>query len=215
MKNFWRNVILLGGLSVVLSSCGLLFLLSLIFFQPRGCWDICPPPCTTTTCPQPQPESVNFTTDERILRGDWRSLIPSDSQFEPGKKVSLTLEATYVDTTSYTVTGTFQVASDAAQTVQGSVKGGSLQTFTKSANRTSPPKPQAFAELLLSSAVGQPATQVLILCPYASKGTDNQWQYYGVLEPVTANRVPFSSCYGTTSSSKSVVVGRKPPVQVP
>ena len=213
MKNFWRNVILLGGLSVVLSSCGLLFLLSLVFFQPRGCWDLCPP-CTTATCPQPQPESVNFTTDERILRGDWRSLIPSNSQFEPGKKVGLTLEATYVDTTSYTVTGTFQVEGEATQSVQGSVKGGETQAFTKSANRLTPMQPQAFAELLLSSAVGQPATQVLVLCPYASKGADNQWQYYGVLEPVTPNRVPFSSCYGTTSSSKSVVVGRKP-VAVP
>lgn len=211
MKNFWRNLILLGGLSILLSSCGLLLLLSLVFFQPRGCWDICPPPCANTSC-TPQPESVNFTTDERILRGDWRSLIPSENQFEPGKKVSLTLEATYVDTSSYTVTGTFQVAGDAAQTVQGSVKGGDLQAFTKSTNRLTPAQPQAFAELLLSSAVGQSATQVLILCPYASKGVDNQWQYYGVLEPVTANRVPFSSCYGTTSSSKSVVVGRKPPV---
>jgi hypothetical protein len=208
MKNFWRNLILLGGLSVLLSSCGFLLLLSLIFYQPRGCWDICPP------YPQPAPESINFNTDERILRGDWRSLIPGNNEFEPGKTVSLKLEATYVDTTSYTVTGTFQVTGDAALSVQGSVKGGDLQAYTKSGNRNQPLPPQAFAELLLSSAVGQPATQILILCPYTYQGTDNQWQYSGTLEPVSADRVPFSNCYGSTSSGKRVVVGRKP-VAVP
>ena len=217
MKNFWRNVILLGGLSVVLSSCGLLFLVSLIFFQPRGCWDICPPPpCTTTNCPQPQPESVNFTTDLRIFRGDWRALIHGKNEFDPGKVVSLTLEATYVDTKSYTVTGSFQVAGEAAQTLQGSVKSDDTQVFTKTANRTSPPPPPAaFAEFLLSSATGQPATQVLIICPGAYQGADNQWRYSARLETVTANRVPFESCYNTTATSQSVVVGRKPPVQVP
>lgn len=186
-----------------------MLLLSLVFFQPRGCWDICGGPYV-----QPPPESINFNTDERILRGDWRSLIPGSNEFDPGKTVSLKLEATYTDTTSYTVTGTFQVTGDAALSVQGMVKGGDLQAYTKSANRTSPLPPQAFAELLLSSAVGQPATQVLILCPYTYQGTDNQWQYSGVLEPVTAGRVPFSSCYGSTSSGKHVVVGRKP-VAVP
>ncbi len=210
MKNFWRNIILLGGLSAVLSSCGWISLLTLLFFQPvnYGCQPNCPPP---------PPESINFNTDERILRGDWRSLIPSDNQFEPGKKVSLTLEATYVDSSSYTVAGTFQVAGEAAQVVTGLVKGGTIQAFTKSANRMSPPLPvnPAFAELLLSSAADQPATQVLVLCPYAYQGTDNQWQYSGVLEPVTPNRVPFSGCYGTTSSNKPVTVGRKPPVVVP
>jgi hypothetical protein len=204
MKNFWRNLVLLGGITILFSSCGLLFLISLVFFQPRGCWDICPP------ITQPPPESINFSTDERILRGDWRSLIPGNNEFDPGKTVSLKLEATYVDTASYTVTGTFQVTGDTALTVQGSVKGGDLQAYTKSTNRLSPPLPPVFAELLLSSAVGQPATQVLILCPYAYKGADNQWQYSGTLEPVTADRVPFSSCYGSTSSGKRVVVGRKP-----
>ncbi len=208
MKNFWRNAVLLGGITVLFSSCGFLLLLSLIFYQPRGCWDICPP------YPQPQPESINFNTDLRVLRGDWRSLIPGNNEFEPGKTVSLTLEATYVDTTSYTVTGTFQVAGEAALALQGSVKGGDTQAFTKSGNRTSPPQPQAFAELLLSSAVGQPATQILILCPYTYQGTDNQWQYTGTLEPVSATRVPFENCYGSSSSSKRLIVGRKP-VAVP
>jgi hypothetical protein len=206
MKNFWRNLILLGGLSALLSSCGLLLLLGLIFIQPV-CVDIC-------GGPYPQPESVNFNTDERILRGAWRSLIPNDNQFEPAKAVSLTLEATYVDTTSYNVTGSFQVTGEAAQTIQGSVKGGDTQTFTKSANRLTPVQPRAFAELFLSSAVGQAATQVLVFCPYAYKGSTGLWQYQAVLEPVTADRVPFSSCYGSTSSSKQLVVGRKP-VAVP
>ncbi len=120
------------------------------------------------------------------------------------------LEATYGDTTSYTVKGTFQVVGEAALTLQGSVKGGDTQAFTKSTNRNQPAPPKAFAELLLSSAVGQPATQVLILCPYTYQGTDNQWQYTGTLEPVSANRVPFENCYGSSSSSKRVVVGRKP-----
>jgi hypothetical protein len=191
MKNFWRNALLLGGLTILFSSCGLLFLVSLLFQQP-----VYPPPCTTCT---PQPESISFTTDLRVLRGDWRSLIRGSNEFEPGKPVSLTLEATYVDTTSYTVTGTFQVTGEAALTVQGLVKGGTIQTFTKSTNRLSPPPPPPpFAELLLSSAVGQPATQVLVLCPYAFQGTDNQWQYQGVLEPVTPDRVPFQNCYGST-----------------
>ncbi len=206
MKNFWRNVMLLGGITVLFSSCGLLLLLSLVFFQPRGCWDVCGGPYV-----QPPPESINFNTDERILRGDWRSLISGNNEFDPGKTVNLTLEATYVDTASYTVTGTFQVTGDAALSVQGSVKGGDLQAYTKSANRLTPAPPQVFAELLLSSVAGQPATQVLILCPYAYKGVDNQWQYRGTLEPVTADRVPFSNCYGSSSSSKGVVVGRKPP----
>jgi hypothetical protein len=205
MKHFWRNVLLLGGIAVLFSSCGLLLLLSLVFFQPRGCWDICEP------ITQPPPEGVNFNTDLRILRGDWRSLIPGNNEFDPGKAVSLTLEATYVETTSYTVTGTFQVAGEAPLTVQGLVKGGNYQTFTKNSTRLTPFPPNTFAELLLSSGVGQPATQVLILCPYAYQGADNQWQYQGVLEPVTPNRVPFQSCYGSTSSSKHVSVGRKPP----
>jgi hypothetical protein len=205
MKNFWRNLLLLGGITVLFSSCGLLLLLSLVFYQPRGCWDICNPPT------QPPPESINFNTDERILRGDWRSLIPGNNEFEPGKAVSLTLEAAYVDTTSYTVKGTFQVAGEAALTLQGSVKGGDTQAFTKSGNRNQPLPPQAFAELFLSSAVGQPATQILILCPYTYQGTDNQWQYSGTLEPVSADRVPFSNCYGSTSSGKRLIVGRKPP----
>jgi hypothetical protein len=190
MKNFWRNALLLGGITVLFSSCGLLFLISLVFLQP-----INPPPCAG--CP-PKPESINFTTDERILRGGWRSLIPGDTEFDPSKQVNLTLEATYVDTTSYTVTGTFQVTGDTALTVQGLVKGGDFQAFTKSANRTRPLPPKAFAEFLLSSAIGQAATQVLIFCPYTYQGTDNQWQYQAVLEPVTAdsllwgvNRLPY------------------------
>ncbi len=203
MKNFWRNLLLLGGLTILFSSCGLLLLLGLIFIQPV-CVDICGGPY-----PQPKPESINFTTDERILRGDWRSLIPGKDEFEPGKTVSLKLEATYVDTTSYTVTGTFQVTGDAALTVQGLVKGGTTQAFTKSGNRSQPLPPQAFAELFLSSTVGQPATQILIFCPYTYQGTDNQWQYQATLEPVTTDRVPFQSCYGSTSSSKRLIVGRK------
>ncbi len=205
MKNFWRNLVLLGGITVLFSSCGLLLLLSLVFYQPIRPY----PPCTNC---DPKPESINFTTDERILRGDWRSLIPGSNEFEPGKQVSLKLEATYVNTTSYTVTGTFQVTGEAALTVQGLVKGGDTQAFTKSGNRTSPPQPQAFAELFLSSAVGQPATQILIFCPYTYQGTDNQWQYQATLEPVSATRVPFENCYGSTSSSKRLIVGRKPVV---
>jgi hypothetical protein len=204
MKNFWRNVLLLGGITVLFSSCGLLLLLGLIFIQPV-CVDICGGPY-----PQPKPESISFTTDERILRGDWRSLIPGSNEFEPGKPVSLTLEATYVDTTSYTVTGTFQVTGDAALTVQGLVKGGDLQAYTKSANRTRPLPPKAFAEFLLSNSAGQAATQVLIFCPYTYQGSGGLWQYQAVLEPVTADRVPFQSCYGSTSSSKQLTVGRKP-----
>lgn len=204
MKNFWRNLMLLGGLSILLSSCGLLLLLGFIFVQPV-CVDFCGGPY-----PQPKPESINFTTDERILRGDWRSLIPGNNEFEPGKTVSLKLEATYVDTTSYTVTGTFQVTGDAVLTVQGLVKGGDTQAFIKSANRSQPLPPSAFAELLLSSGVGQPATQILIFCPYTYQGTDNQWQYQATLEPVSDTRVPFSNCYGSSSSSKRLIVGRKP-----
>jgi hypothetical protein len=204
MKNFWRNLALLAAITILFSSCGLLLLISLVFFQPRGCWDLCYPPT------QPPPESINFNTDLRILRGDWRSLIPGSNEFDPGKAVSLTLEATYVDTTSYTIAGTFQVAGDAALTVQGLVKGGDYQAFTKSANRLSPPPPpQAFAELLLSSGVGQAATQVLIFCPYAYQAPTG-WQYSAVLEPVTPNHVPFQSCYGSTLSSKNLIVGRKP-----
>jgi hypothetical protein len=204
MKNFWRNLILLGTITILFSSCGLLLLLGLIFVQPV-CLDFCGGPY-----PQPQPTSISFTTDERILRGAWRSLIPGNTEFDPGKPVSLTLEATYVDTTSYTLTGTFQVAGDAALTVQGLVKGGTTQAFTKGSNRLTPAPPPVFAELLLSSTVGQPATQVLLLCPYASKGADNQWQYSGILEAITADRVPFSSCYGSTGNGKRVSVGRKP-----
>jgi hypothetical protein len=204
MKNFWRNLVLLGGITILFSSCGLLFLISLVFFQPRGCWDICPP------ITQPPPESINFSTDERILRGGWRSLIPGDTEFDPSKQVNLTLEATYVDTTSYTVTGTFQVTGDTALTVQGLVKGGDFQAFTKSANRTRPLPPKAFAEFLLSSGTGQAATQVLIFCPYTYQGSGGLWQYQAVLEPVTVDRVPFSSCYGSTSSGKRLIVGRKP-----
>jgi hypothetical protein len=203
MKNFWRNVLLLGGLTVLLSSCGLLLLLGLIFIQPV-CVDFCGGPY-----PQPKPESINFTTDERILRGDWRSLIPGDTEFDPGKQLSLKLEASYVDTISYTVAGTFQVTGDAALTVQGLVKGGDLQAYTKSGNRNQPLPPKAFAEFLLSSGAGQAATQVLIFCPYAYQAPTG-WQYSAVLEAVTADRVPFQNCYGSTSSSKRLIVGRKP-----
>jgi hypothetical protein len=205
MKNFWRNSILLGGITILFSSCGLLFLIGLIFVQPVRPY----PPCADCG---PKPESISFATDERILRGAWRSLIPGNTEFDPGKQVSLTLEATYVDTTSYTVTGTFQVAGDAALSVQGLVKGGDFQVFTKSANRLTPAPPKAFAEFLLSSGVGQAATQVLVFCPYAYQGSTGLWQYQAVLEPVTTDRVPFSSCYGSTSSSKQLVVGRKPAV---
>jgi hypothetical protein len=204
MKNFWRNVLLLGGLTVLLSSCGLLLLLGLIFIQPV-CVDFCGGPY-----PQPKPESINFTTDERILRGDWRSLIPGDTEFDPGKQVSLKLEASYVDTTSYTVTGTFQATGDTALTVQGLVKGEDTQTFIKSANRSQPIPPKAFAELLLSSGTGQPATQILIFCPYTYQGSGGLWQYQATLEPVSADRIPFQNCYGSTSSSKRLIVGRKP-----
>jgi hypothetical protein len=161
-------------------------------------------PMFFSSCPVEKPELIAFDTDLRVLRGNWTANI-LDADYHVTKTADLSLIATYVDASSYLVSGSFQIPGEAALVVQGVVKGNTSQSFTK----TSQVPPITLAELSLSSAVNQPATQVLVICPYPIQFED-QWQYQARLEPVTANRIPFGFCYWSSQNAQSAVVIRKP-----
>jgi hypothetical protein len=180
MKSILQSLILLGAISLLLSSC-----------------------------PVEKPEVLAFDTDLRVLRGNWTATIPDKVDPAITKTANLNLIATYIDANSYLISGSFQIAGEAIQNVQGLVKGGVYQTFTKSTPRTSILQ-LTLAELLLSTEVGQPPTQVLKFCPYPYKSPNNQWQYQAILEPVTQNRIPFSICTIGSQGGQWVVVTRKP-----
>jgi hypothetical protein len=176
MKSLWRNM-LLGLVTVFFSSC-----------------------------PVEKPELIAFDRDLRVLRGNWTANILDSADYHVTKTADLSLIATYVDASSYLVSGSFQIPGDAALVVQGLVKGNTSQSFT----RTSQIPPKALAEFLLSSTVGQAATQVLVICPYAEQLQQGQWQYRARLEPVTANRIPFDYCFWSSQNAQSAFVIRKP-----
>jgi hypothetical protein len=162
-------------------------------------------PMFFSSCPVEKPELIAFDTDLRILRGSWTANILDSADYHVTKTADLSLIATYVDASSYLVSGSFQIPGEAALVVQGLVKGNTAQSFT----RTSQIPPKALAELLLSSTVGQAATQVLVICPYAQQ-VQGQWQYQARLEPVTANRIPFYYCFWNSPNAQPAFMTRKP-----
>ncbi len=179
MKNFWRNLALLAAITILFSSCP-------IFVE--------------------KPEVLAFNTDLRVLRGNWSTTVQDKLNPTATKTADLNLVATYIDASSYLVSGSFQITGEAALVVQGLVKGGTSQSFT----RTTPLPPFNLAALFLSSTIVQPATQVLLVCPYPIKTENGQWQYQASLESVTADHPPFGFCYWGSPDAQQIVLVRKP-----
>ena len=174
-----------------------LSLLSIISFLLSGCPVI------------EKPEILAFNTDSRILRGNWIATIYDRIDSTITKTANLNLVATYVDYQSYSVSGSFQITGEAALTVQGLVFGGTSQSYTKNTNRNQPAPPKTRAELSLSTAVGQPVTQMLILCANEYQGINKQWTYTANLDVFNPNRIPFQFCYSGSQTAQGASVTSK------
>ncbi|MEY4530798.1 MAG: hypothetical protein RLZZ156_1519 [Deinococcota bacterium] len=63
------------------------------------------------------PTPIDFATDQRILRGIWKS------QADSKENIQLNLSASYIDTSNYSISGTIELNSNAGLSIVGIVEG--------------------------------------------------------------------------------------------
>ena len=74
--------------------------------------------------------AINFDTDPTIFRGVWTGQAKLENQTQT-VAVKLDLNAVFIDTKHYTVTGSITLAGDAALNVSGDVQGSSYETYVR------------------------------------------------------------------------------------
>jgi hypothetical protein len=186
MARGWKvaSLIALLFVTALLSSCGWLIALFIVAQPGNG----------------KPPETINFNSDTRILRGAWTAQVAKGTALE--STASLSFTATYVSTEEYNIAGTYSVAGQPDLNLTGRVIGGDQVRFTPQM-----PAPITFCTVAatLKDANGQGVARLRLSGPYEKA------EYRGWLEPITAPESDNCDRSGSYSSDIArVKLNRRP-----